>query len=174
MYVQITCGSCYSDSLGLTWAWFSISNKLPPAADTSVRWATLRVAGLRRDWRLLCFYLITWITKPRALSHLLVTLLTLEVVLSLVCLLLSIFTWSSGHGILGVILLPENRSNGNLKLSRKSLISFWFKLMEFKGILLIFPGLPLWLSWSLCWKDPLEKGRATHSSILAWRIPWTG
>ena len=25
----------------------------------------------------------------------------------------------------------------------------------------------------LCWKDPLEKGKATHSSILAWRIPWT-
>ena len=24
-----------------------------------------------------------------------------------------------------------------------------------------------------CWKDPLEKGMATHSSILAWRIPWT-
>jgi len=22
-------------------------------------------------------------------------------------------------------------------------------------------------------EDPLEKGRATHSSILAWRIPWT-
>ena len=22
-----------------------------------------------------------------------------------------------------------------------------------------------------CWKDPLEKGMATHSSILAWRIP---
>ena len=22
-------------------------------------------------------------------------------------------------------------------------------------------------------KDPLEKGKATHSSILAWRIPWT-
>ena len=27
--------------------------------------------------------------------------------------------------------------------------------------------------WSLGWKDPLEKGKATHSSILAWRIPWT-
>ena len=26
---------------------------------------------------------------------------------------------------------------------------------------------------SLGWEDPLEKGRATHSSILAWRIPWT-
>ena len=27
--------------------------------------------------------------------------------------------------------------------------------------------------WSLGWKDPLEKGKATHSSILAWRISWT-
>ena len=26
---------------------------------------------------------------------------------------------------------------------------------------------------SLGWEDPLEKGQATHSSILAWRIPWT-
>ena len=26
---------------------------------------------------------------------------------------------------------------------------------------------------SLGWDDPLEKGMATHSSILAWRIPWT-
>ena len=25
---------------------------------------------------------------------------------------------------------------------------------------------------SLDWEDPLEKGKATHSSILAWRIPW--
>ena len=23
------------------------------------------------------------------------------------------------------------------------------------------------------WEDPLEKGMATHSSLLAWRIPWT-
>ena len=26
---------------------------------------------------------------------------------------------------------------------------------------------------SLAWEDSLEKGLATHSSILAWRIPWT-
>ena len=26
--------------------------------------------------------------------------------------------------------------------------------------------------WFLGWEDPLEKGKATHSSILAWRIPW--
>ena len=26
---------------------------------------------------------------------------------------------------------------------------------------------------SLSWEDPLEKGMATHSSILTWRVPWT-
>ena len=26
---------------------------------------------------------------------------------------------------------------------------------------------------SLGWEAPLEKGKATHSSVLAWRIPWT-
>ena len=33
----------------------------------------------------------------------------------------------------------------------------------------------MWETWvqSLGWEDPLEKGEATHSSILAWRIPWT-
>ena len=33
----------------------------------------------------------------------------------------------------------------------------------------------MWVTWvqSLGWEDPLEKGMATHSSILAWRIPWT-
>ena len=29
------------------------------------------------------------------------------------------------------------------------------------------------LDQSLGWEDPLEKGKATHSSVLAWRIPWT-
>ena len=29
------------------------------------------------------------------------------------------------------------------------------------------------LVWFLGWEDPLEKGKATHSSILLWRIPWT-
>ena len=50
-------------------------------------------------------------------------------------------------------------------------------------------GLPWWLSGkesacnagatetqvqSLCWEDPLEEGMETLSSILAWRISWTG
>ena len=45
--------------------------------------------------------------------------------------------------------------------------------------------LPRWLSGRVClplqetqvqslgWEDPLEKEMATHSSILAWEIPWT-
>ena len=33
----------------------------------------------------------------------------------------------------------------------------------------------MWETWlpSLGWEDPLEKGKATHSNILAWKIPWT-
>ena len=33
----------------------------------------------------------------------------------------------------------------------------------------------MWETWvpSLAWEDALEKEKATHSSILAWRIPWT-
>ena len=31
-----------------------------------------------------------------------------------------------------------------------------------------------WEIWvrSLGWEEPLEKGKATHSSLLTWRIPW--
>ena len=33
----------------------------------------------------------------------------------------------------------------------------------------------MWETWfrSLSWEDPLEKGMATHCSILPWRTPWT-
>ena len=36
--------------------------------------------------------------------------------------------------------------------------------------------LGMWEAWvrSLGWEEPLEEGMATYSSILAWRIPWTG
>ena len=33
-------------------------------------------------------------------------------------------------------------------------------------------GFSPWVQ-SLGWEDPLEKGKATHSSILSWRMPWT-
>ena len=33
----------------------------------------------------------------------------------------------------------------------------------------------MWETWvrSWDWEDPLETGKATHASLLAWRIPWT-
>ena len=42
---------------------------------------------------------------------------------------------------------------------------------------LVVKNLPSWKQetqvHALDWEDPLEEGVATHSSILAWRIPWT-
>ena len=35
------------------------------------------------------------------------------------------------------------------------------------------PAIRKTLVWSLGQEDPLEKGMATHSNILAWRMPWT-
>ena len=35
------------------------------------------------------------------------------------------------------------------------------------------PAMQETLVGSLGWEDPLEKGKATRSSILAWRTPWT-
>ena len=51
-----------------------------------------------------------------------------------------------------------------------ALYSFWASLVAH-----LVKNLPaMWESWfwNLGWEDPLEKVKATHSSILAWRIPW--
>ena len=49
--------------------------------------------------------------------------------------------------------------------------SIWVSLV---GKLVKIPP-AMWETWvqSLSWEDPLEKGLTTHSSILAWRTPWT-
>ena len=44
-------------------------------------------------------------------------------------------------------------------------------VVQWLRIRLVMQGTPI---WSLGWEDPLEKGMATHSSVLAWRIPGTG
>ena len=54
---------------------------------------------------------------------------------------------------------------------------------EYKTELVYICGLPWWLGGkdsvrnagdrSLGWEDPLEEDMVTHSSILAWKIPWT-
>ena len=50
----------------------------------------------------------------------------------------------------------------------------WYSLASLVTQLVKNPP-AMWETWvrSLGWEDPLEKGKATHSSILAWRIPWT-
>ena len=48
--------------------------------------------------------------------------------------------------------------------------------MTFYLVALAVKNLPaMWETWvpSLGWEDPPEKGMATYSSLLAWRIPWT-
>ena len=47
--------------------------------------------------------------------------------------------------------------------------------MGFPGGSVVENLLPMQETWvqSLGWEDPLEKGMAAHSSILAWEIPWT-
>ena len=52
----------------------------------------------------------------------------------------------------------------------KGLQKFWASLVA-KMVKNLPPMQETWIQ-SLGWKDPLEKGMATHSSILAWRIPW--
>ena len=48
--------------------------------------------------------------------------------------------------------------------------------LQYSLVVQLVKNLPtMWETWvqSLGWEDHLEKGKATHSSILAWRIPWT-
>ena len=52
----------------------------------------------------------------------------------------------------------------------------WWVVDSFEGFLGCASGKEsAYQMWVLSqgWEDPLEKGRATHSSIVAWRIPWT-
>ena len=70
-------------------------------------------------------------------------------------------------------LLMVGRSYKVLMLKFLNLISIlWLEYF----LLFMVKSLPvMWETWvrSLGWEDSLEKGVATHSSILAWRIPWT-
>ena len=50
-------------------------------------------------------------------------------------------------------------------------VLIWFSLVA-SLVKDLSPMLETWVP-SLGWEDLLEKGKAIHSSILAWRIPWT-
>ena len=50
-----------------------------------------------------------------------------------------------------------------LQISASLIAQLVKKLSAMRETPVQFPG----------WEDPLEKGKATHASMLAWRIPWT-
>ena len=52
-----------------------------------------------------------------------------------------------------------------------SLVKYWASLVA--QLIKNLPAMQETWVPSLGWEDSLEKGKATHSSILAWRIPWT-
>ena len=56
-----------------------------------------------------------------------------------------------------------------MEKNNKIKLVFYLVAQMLKNLLAM---LETWVQY-LGWKDPLEKEMATHSSILAWRIPWT-
>ena len=60
-----------------------------------------------------------------------------------------------------------------VSLLKIAYIPFTFRASLVAQLVKYLPA--MWEPWvrSLGWEDPLEKGKATHSSILAWRIQWT-
>ena len=53
-----------------------------------------------------------------------------------------------------------DKAQAGIKIARRNINNLRYAMRE------------TWV-WSLSWEDSLEKGKATHSSILAWRIPWS-
>ena len=89
----------------------------------------------------------------------------------------SIFIYNSMASTQGFLLLhiPVNNLSFIFFLMESILISVRCYLIaslvaqRIKGL----PAMQETQVQSLGWEDPLEKEMATHSSILAWRIPWT-
>ena len=64
---------------------------------------------------------------------------------------------------------------GSGRSAREEMIGYPFQYSWASLVAQLLKNLPAMqetLVPSLSWEDPLEKGKATHSSILAWRIPW--
>ena len=78
--------------------------------------------------------------------------------LSRLCSILSL------KGLLCNLCPSFKRSEGEIQPPKPSLVAQMVKKM---------PAVQETQVRSLGWEDPLEEGMATHSSILAWRIPWT-
>ena len=90
------------------------------------------------------------------------------------------FFWCP-FGLNGLLLLFVSKKLVNISIYLYTHIymqSFLNDLIKVSGASLMaqlvknLPAMQEILVWSLGWEDPLEKGKATHSSVVAWRIPW--
>ena len=70
-----------------------------------------------------------------------------------------------------ICVLIEQSKEMTTESKKQHPITFWASLVA-QTVKNLPAMLESWV-WSLGWQDPLEEGIATHSSILAWRIPWT-
>ena len=92
------------------------------------------------------------------------------------------FWWGGGASLIAQLVknLPANaRDPGSIPGSGRSTGEGIGYLLQYPWASLAAqvaknpPGMRETWVQSLGWQDPLEKGKATHSSILAWRIPYT-
>ena len=60
----------------------------------------------------------------------------------------------------------------NKELENKQYLKLWYQASLVSSVVKNLPAMQETWVQSLDQKDPLEKKRATHSRILAWRIPW--
>ena len=75
-----------------------------------------------------------------------------------------IYTYTHTHTHIYVILFNLRKEGNPVICNNFSLVAQLVKKL---------PAVQETFVWSLGWEDPLEKGMATHSSILAWKILWT-
>ena len=74
--------------------------------------------------------------------------------------------WPEGPGI-------HSRARGEFQMMHLNRVRFGVGASLVAQVVKTLPEMQETGVWSLGWEGPLEKGMATHTSILAWRIPWT-
>ena len=83
--------------------------------------------------------------------------------------------WATVHGVAkSQTRLKRLSTQGPNVLSVANIVCACFGASPVAQLVKNLPAMrETWVRF-LGWEDPLEKGKATHSSILAWRIPGTG